>query len=82
MALVHYLLVYDHSLDKLVREDPFSDADVAVDAYSALEEAHRDDRGMEIVLVSAESIEVIRKTHAHYFAESMEQLEMPLAVVA
>ncbi len=76
--LVHYLLVYDHGARVLIERQRFTDADEAVEAYAAKEQEYREDKGMEIVLVSAESLAVIRKTHGHYFAPPGAPLEMPL----
>lgn len=79
MALVvHYLLVYDHGARRLVGSDAFTDPDEAVAAYSALEQEHRHEKGLEIVLVSAESLDIIRRTHGHYFAPAGGPLEFPL----
>lgn len=78
MALVHYLLVYDHGARTLLEAKPFSDSDIAVEAYGEMEERHRHDRGIEIVLVSAESLDVIKRTHGHYFAPAGAPLELPL----
>jgi hypothetical protein len=69
MAVVHFLLVYDHRLQRLVGEPrQFQSGPAAAEAYAELEAAHRDDRNLEIVLVGADSIETIMRTHGHYFA--------------
>lgn len=70
MATVHFLLVYDVRLQRLVRRDEFVDAGEAATAYAQLEAEHRMNRDFEIVLVGADSIETIMRTHGHYFAES------------
>ena len=80
MSMVHYLLVYDHDAGRLREQHLFLDSDEAVAAYADLERLHRYDRRLEIVLVSAESLDVIMRTHAHYFMETIEPLEMPLNV--
>jgi hypothetical protein len=67
MPLVHFLLVYDRELQKLVVQRPFSNSAEAVDAYEAMEERYRDDAHMEIVLVGADSIETVMLTHGNYF---------------
>lgn len=67
MPLVHFLLVYDRDQQKLVAQQPFTDSKEAVDAYERMEERHRDDRQMEIVLVGADSIETVMRTHGNYF---------------
>jgi len=68
MPIVHFLLVYDRTQQKLVFEEPYSDAKEAVKAYEAMEEKHRGDNQMEIVLVGADSIETVMLTHGNYFA--------------
>lgn len=70
MALVHFLLVYDRGLQKLVRQVPFSDSGAAVSAYEDAEAKYRDRRDMEIVLVGADSIETVMLTHGNYFDAS------------
>jgi len=68
MPLVHFLLAYDRNVQKLVFEQPYSDPHEALKAYEELEEKHRDDRHMEIVLVGADSIETVMLTHGNYWA--------------
>jgi hypothetical protein len=67
MPLVHFLLVYDRSEQQLVFNRAYSDPAEALHAYEAMEEKHRDDRQMEIVLVGADSIETVMLTHGNYF---------------
>lgn len=74
-GLEHFILVYDHRRGDLVEEIPFGqDSDAAVRAYSDLERQHRDDKGIEIVLVGSDSFDTIRQTHANYFADSSSEL--------
>jgi hypothetical protein len=68
MPLVHFLLAYDRSIQKLVFERAYSDPVEALKAYEALEEEHRDSRQMEIVLVGADLIETVMLTHGNYWA--------------
>jgi len=49
MPLVHFLLVYDRDLQRLVFQQPYTDPGVALRAYEEMEEKHRDERNMEIV---------------------------------
>lgn len=64
----HFLLV-DHLDDHRLDVGHFGqDADTAAAAYSAREHEHRDDPRTEVVLVGADSLETVRKTHSHYFA--------------
>jgi len=67
MPIVHFLLAYDRKLGKLVFEREYSDARQAVKAYEQLEEEHRGESQMEIVLVGADSIETVMLTHGNYF---------------
>lgn len=67
MPIIHFLLVYDRKLQKLVFQQPYTDSAEAVRAYEEMEEKHRDDRHMEIVLVGADSLETIMLTHGNYF---------------
>jgi len=64
---VHFLLVYDHLKRELITEETFTDATAATTAYSELERRHEDEDQLEIVLVGADSIETIKRTHASYF---------------
>lgn len=67
MALIHFLLVYNLDLQKLVYEQQFEDAEKAAAEYARLEAEHRGDSDLEIVLVGADSLETIKTTHGHYF---------------
>jgi hypothetical protein len=65
----HFLLIYDHERQELSTTRQFSDdeCDEATSAYQAAEAEHRDDPNVEIVLIGADSIETIHRTHGHYF---------------
>lgn len=65
--VIHFLLVYDRKLQKLVFQQPYTDSAEAVRAYGEMEEKHRDDKHMEIVLVGADSLETVMLTHGNYF---------------
>jgi vacuolar-type H+-ATPase subunit F/Vma7 len=67
MALQHFLLVYDLGAQRLIEQQEFGDGDEASAAYAALERRYKDRDDLEIVLVGADSIETIKRTHAHYF---------------
>lgn len=67
MPIVHFLLVYDRQQQKLVFQQPYTDSAEAVAAYEQMEEKHRDEHQMEIVLVGADSIETVMLTHGNYF---------------
>ncbi len=67
MSLIHFLLVFDHATQQLVVRRDFDNAGEAADAYTELEHAHRGEPNLEIVLIGADSIETIQKTHGNYF---------------
>ncbi len=67
MALRHFLLVYDLGAQHLIDQQEFDDGDEAAAAYAALERRNQGRNDLEIVLVGADSIETIMRTHAHYF---------------
>jgi hypothetical protein len=78
MPLVHFLLVYDRKRQRLVFKQPYTDPAVALRAYEEMEEEHRNERNMEIVLVGADSIETVMLTHGNYFeAEPDEPAASP-----
>lgn len=68
MPLIHFLLVYDLDRQSLVG-DPreFSDPIEAANAYAELEQEHRQDSNLEIVLIGADSLDTIKTTHGNYF---------------
>ncbi len=67
MALIHFLLIYDHRQQKLLGAKRYEDPTEAVEAYGQLEREHRGDEGLEIVLIGSDSLETIRQTHGNYF---------------
>jgi len=76
--LVHFLLVYDHAAGRLREELTFRNPEEAVAAYAAMEQKHRTEPRVEIVLVGADSIETVRQTHAHYFEVSRLAVPLPI----
>lgn len=70
-SIHHFLLVFDHRRNKLIRQDEFdTNVDRATSAYAEAEEVYRDDPLIDIVLVGSDSIETVQKTHATYFESS------------
>ncbi len=65
----HFLLIYDHDERRLIDQRDFdgSMADEATAAYREAEREHGRASSIEIVLVGADSIETIHRTHGHYF---------------
>lgn len=60
---IHFLLVFDHHAGRLIGRRTFKDADEAARAYADAEYENRDQGNLEIVLVGADKIETIYRTH-------------------
>jgi hypothetical protein len=74
--LSHFLIVYrvaDESVE--VTEYPGKQYDEAQDAYRALEDKYGDDDGVEVVLLSGDSLEALMKTHGRFFADSRKHVD-------
>jgi hypothetical protein len=70
MALQHFLLVYDLRAQHLIEQHEFEDGKEAAAVYAELERQYKGRGDLEIVLVGADSIETIKRTHAHYFDDA------------
>ncbi len=70
----HFLITYDiEAAHAKVRRFGTNYA-AALDAYTKAEEAGKDDPNLDIVLVGAENIDVIKRTHSSYF-ETRDEFE-------
>ena len=70
----YFILLYNIR-EREVQIEPFdSDFEAAADSYGMLEARHREDDDIEVVLVGADSIETIKRTHSHYFAHDPAEL--------
>lgn len=80
MADVHVLLIYSLEQQKLLSERTFSEQqeDEAFAAYTAAEDEHRGLNDVEIVLLAADSIETIRRTHGSYFRDDLGAMGLSL----
>lgn len=67
--MLHFLLIYDHKTRQLCHQEVFApnDADAATAAYQQAEARYGEQAEIEIVLIGADSIETIQRTHGHYF---------------
>ena len=70
-ATNYFLLVYHLDTRELDVEKFGGNEDAAADAYTAREHEYRDEPTVEVVMVGADSIDTVRKTHSHYFATSV-----------
>lgn len=71
---LYFILIYNVPSRQLEIHEFGGDYDAAAEVYSRIELEHREDGSMEVVLVGADSIETIHKTHSHYFAEHADDL--------
>ncbi|MGK2878867.1 MAG: hypothetical protein ACSLFF_09895 [Solirubrobacterales bacterium] len=75
----HFLLIADPGKPEPEVRELGSDYDAAIVAYNAAEEKHRGDE-IEVVLLSADSVETIRRTHSSYFtAHTADPIDTVLA---
>jgi len=81
VAVIHFLLVYDLKLQRLIDTREYRNAEEATLAYSALEAMHRGDNDLEIVLIGADSIETVMQTHGQYFAAGAHEPDKYLVEV-
>jgi hypothetical protein len=71
----HFLVSYDLATGK-TKVEPFgTDYDAAQAAYAEAEQANGFDADFDIVLLSADSLETIKKTHSSYFSNGANRLE-------
>ncbi len=77
MPLIHYLLIYNIELGHLVGCESFTDSAAAVGKYAALEREYAGQGKFEIVLVGADSIETIKRTHGQYFDDDANAIASP-----
>lgn len=63
----HFLLVFDRAHSRLLSERVFEDHRKALEERFRAERMHRGNQDIEVVVLSAESKEALRLTHARYF---------------
>ena len=80
MGMTHFLLVYDAACGVLVGHEEHASAGEAGVRYAELELDHRGD-DIEIVLLGADSIETLKRTHGNYFGHGNEALAGLLPLV-
>jgi hypothetical protein len=79
----HFLVVYNLAEGKAVVEQFDTDYDAALKAYAAAEEDFANRETFDIVLIGADSLETIERTHSSYFhtEETFESLLPPGVLV-
>lgn len=72
---VYFLLAFSFDEGRLVRQEVFEDREEAVAAYNAAENYYRPHlEKYEVVLIGADSIATVMKTHGHYFSQSEDSI--------
>ena len=72
----HFLITFDLATGN-TEVLPFdTDYDAAQAAYSKAESANRADSDLDIVLISADSLETIEQTHSSYFSGTPKLAEL------
>lgn len=72
----HFLVSYELATGKTEVESFGTDYDAAQAAYAEAEQANADDEEkLDIVLLSADSLETIKQTHSSYFSGGSRRLE-------
>jgi hypothetical protein len=72
---VYFLLAFSFDEGRLIREQQFDDREEAVAAYNDAENSYRGQLDKyEVVLIGADSIATVMKTHGHYFRQSDNSL--------
>jgi hypothetical protein len=72
----HFLVVYDITAREANVDDRYgSDYDAALAAYTQAEETYRGREDIEVVLLGADSIDTIKKTHSSYFSTREDGFE-------
>ena len=63
----HFLITFDPTTGNTEVQPFGTDYDAAQAAYSEAEHANRANTALDIVLISADSLETIEQTHSSYF---------------
>lgn len=78
----HFLVVFDISTGWAKVSEFGTDYERAIEAYAEIEEELDGREDLDVVLLSADSLETVKRTHSSYFAtgESFESL-LPAGVL-
>jgi hypothetical protein len=78
LELQHYLVIYDIPAGKARVREFGGDYEAALAAYSEVEREYEHRPDVDIVLLGADSLEVIKRTHSSYFeTQAFESLLPP-----
>ena len=65
--MAHFLLIYDRDAGRLVRQEQYGSSAEAMQARFAAEREFAGQEQVEVVALTAESEEALRRTHGRYF---------------
>lgn len=71
----HFLVIYDPATGESEVQPFGTDYDAAQTAYAQAEQASGIETKLDIVLLSADSLETIKQTHSSYFSGGSRRLE-------
>ena len=63
----HYLIVFDRTAGRVLRDDAYTDRHEALRERFKAERAYQGDDDIEVVVLAADSRDALTKTHARYF---------------
>lgn len=72
----HFLVIYDPETGGVDVQRFDTDYEAAQKAYAKAEQANGIDTRLDIVLLSADSLETIEQTHSSYFGGKVSELEL------
>lgn len=72
-AIRHFLITFDIGRDTADVRPFGEDYETALTAYDAAEEQFRFDPQIEVVLLGADSLETLKKTHSSYFMGATDE---------
>lgn len=64
---MYFLVIFNRSAGKILTQVAFDNAEEALEARFKAERRYRDDPAIEIVVLGADSVEALRRTHGRYF---------------
>lgn len=71
----HFLVIYDPATGKAEAQPFGTDYGAAQEAYAAAEQSQGIEGKLDIVLLSADSLETIKQTHSSYFNGGYRKLK-------
>lgn len=74
-TMKHFLVVYDRPAGRTLEFTEYPRSADALEARFAAERQHRGNRDIEVVVLHANSEEILRQTHARYFYSLREIVE-------